>query len=642
MLATVLFSLAVALGGAALLRKVDLDPAERLGLGGLLGLGAVGWITFFLLVTGVGVRQAALFGVVVGLIGLVVAWRLGVFATLRLSTPRGASLALLALAVVMLLVPFVGSLAPSDTMDWDSLAYHFAVPKIWIAEGRMVSVPFIHHSFFPFVVDNLYVWGVQWGGEAGAKGFGVMFAVFGSFALFGLARRWFGGLAGWWAVAGFLAMPVVLWEAGTGYIDVAHGLFAGLGVLYAAAAVAGRGSWVVAGLLLGLGAASKYTGLQVCVAVGVVGAVGIALKGSKLTWGRLAAAGGLALVVASPWYVRNVVEVGNPVFPFLYERLGGRGWDEWRAEIYRDEQQTFGVGRTEAGRDWKQLPHAVVGLAYQPGRYVNPGQTEGLGFPTGAIGFACLLGGLVGLSAGRVGRREGLVLGAVGLCFAMWFFLSQQSRYLTALAIPLVVLTAGWIVEAAESRDRWWRWLLGGSVLAQAFYTTWMLKTVQTDAQLPVVLGRQTREDYRAERVAFARPAQALNDLASTGKVALYDEVFGFLLDVPYVWANPGHSTIIPYERLDEGEAFADALADLGFTHVYTNLQFTDPETRRRWLEAMGLGTELRPYSPEERLALASDLRTKWRLLVAEAAAAGRLRPVQVFPHSVIWEVRPK
>lgn len=640
---TLVFSAACALLAQAALARllpVEADPAERFGLGGLLGLGALGWATFFVLLIPGAIRQwAAMFGIVVAG-GLWAAWRLQRRSPTVAGPPeKGNSVALVGLAA-MLIIPLVNALAPSDTMDWDSLAYHFAVPKLWVEAGRMEYVPFIHHSNFPFAVENLFAWGLQWGGESGAKGFTFAYLVFGLLAVYGLARRLFGSAAGGWAAFALAGVPVVAWESGSGYIDVAHGLFAGLGMVYLALAALGRTSWGLAGMLLGLAIATKYTGLQVAAVAGLVAAVMLLRRKGKADWRGWGVAAALAVVVGSPWYVRNVAETGNPVFPFFYERLGGRGWDAWRAGIYRNEQQTFGVGRTESGRTVAQLPAAVLGTAYQPGRYINPGQTEGRGFPMGAVGGAIIFVGLLGVA--RILRAppvagESAILAMLGLLLVMWFFLSQQSRYLTSIVPPLAVLAGGWVAARRTSFGS----VAGVAIALQAAYTFLLLGKVQTQAQLEVVLGKVSPEAYREARIGFYGPSRVVNEAAKGGKVALFDEVFGFLLDVPYVWANPGHSQLIPYENLNDGSAFADELLRQDFTHVYVNLQHTDRTQARRFLEAAGaLGPPV-PYSTEERDALAGDLQAKWRVLVAEAAAAGRLGLVQGFSDSALWEVRP-
>ncbi|HRI44148.1 MAG TPA: glycosyltransferase family 39 protein [Fimbriimonadaceae bacterium] len=644
LLLTLLFCAAIALVGQRAFARffpTDADPAERFGLGGLLGLGAIGWLTFFVILLPGAIRLWQMALAVVLAAGSWAAWRGSSSSTNANPTVATANrLVPLALAA-MLLVPLVNALAPSDTMDWDSLAYHFAVPKLWVEAGRMEYIPFIHHSNFPFVVENLFAWGLQWGGEQGAKGFTLAYFVFGLFTVYGLSRRLFGPSAAGWAAVALAGVPVVLWETGSGYIDVAQGLFAGLGMVYLAQSALGRSPWLLGGLLLGLAAASKYTGLQSMIAAGLVAAVVLVVQKQGAGWRGWSVAAIVAIAVASPWYVRNVVGTGNPVYPFFYERFGGVDWDTWRAEIYRNEQQTFGVGRTERGRDPTQFAAAVLGLAYQPGRFINPGQTEGRGFPMGAIGAGIVFVGLLGLA--RIFRiapdaAEGPILAMIGLSVVMWFFLSQQSRYVTSLVVPLSVLAAGWLARAGPTM----KWFAASALALQAGYTFLLLGHVQTQAQLEVVLGRTSHDEYLSARVGFYKPSLVLNEKVRGGKVALYDEVFGYLLDVPYVWANPGHSTRIPYDRLDGGEAFADEMAKQGFTHVYVNLQHTDRSQARRFLEAAGAVGPPIPYSEEERNALAGDLQAKWRVLVAEAAASGRLTLVQGFSDSALWELRPK
>lgn len=629
-LVTAAVSVALSGLGLGLLKRLapERDVCFRLGAGGLVGLGVLGLASLLVLSLPGGAKWGL--GLPIGLVvvGLAIGWKeLG--AMLRMGRkPVGAEWAFVGVYLLTGLFALVGVLAPSTMMDWDSLAYHFAVPKLWIQAGQAYSVSFIHHSNFPFVVDNLYVWGLQWGGESGAKGFSWMFALFGGLAIFGFARERWGGFAGWWSALAFAGMPVVAWEAGTGYVDVAHGLFAGLGLLQCARLIetGKRGDALLAAIFLGLAAGSKYTGLQtiaVCALVLVVAAVVL-----RIGWKEATLTVGLAILIASPWYVRNAVQVGNPVFPFFYEQLGGKHWDQFSADIYRDEQQSFGVGRKEGGgRDWSQFPHAVFGMAYQPGRYTNPAPTQGMGHPVQALGVAVFAVAVCWLASGRLRRLEAATLGGLLAGFVLWFALSQQSRYAANFGVPLAVMLGGAVA-----------WPRSGAALAvvaalQSVVTLGLVKTSVTDLQLPVVLGRVEPDAYRAG--TFFSRAQTINREAIGGKVALYDEVFGFWLDVPYFWANPGHSTEIPYASLDDGVALADHLKSMGFTHVYLNLAFQDPAFRDRWLEAMRPGGA--GFSPEEAKGLDGDLRTKWKRLLAEAVSAGRLAPVAQEGRSLLF-----
>jgi hypothetical protein len=60
----------------------------------------------------------------------------------------------------------------------------------------------------------------------------------------------------------------------------------------------------------------------------------------------------VVLVAAAPWYVRNTVETGNPLYPFGYGVFGGRHWSnaasEYLADYYRQYQTAQAVNRDGA------------------------------------------------------------------------------------------------------------------------------------------------------------------------------------------------------------------------------------------------------------------------------------------------------
>ncbi|RYG37944.1 hypothetical protein EON81_05155 [bacterium] len=608
-------------------RATDGLPEDaRLGLHGLVGLGALGFLCLPLGLIPGGFGWGPWVVLVVALAGL---------AQLIVKRPtfeKGEANGLLFKVAIGLAVTLsvIGALAPADSIEWDSLAYHLAVPKMWLAEGRMTYVPFIHHSNFPLSVDGLFVWGMAWGGEIGAKLFSPAFFLYGLLAIGGLARHRYGGAAGRWAALAYAATPLAIWLSGTAYIDVAHGLFAGLGLVLLFLAPE---RWLAAGALIGLAAGSKYTGLQTIL---VAGLVAIPFAGRvNLRPALLALV--LAGAVSAPWYVRNIVNTGNPVFPFFYSVLKGRDWSDFNAKIYSHEQQTFGAGRPSvpAGEDYvangldpTRIGGSALGLAYQPGRYINPNPVAGQGFPIGAIGAVGLVAALWWAFSGRAGTFEKRILAAIGISLLLWFGLSQQSRYILSLAPLMAILAGGAVVQLRALGVA----ALAGVQLVVAIGVQWMYVA---QGQLPAVIGKIGREEWRAERVGFARMAPMINQEAKGGRVALYDEVFGYVLDVPYYWANPGHTTELGYEGMHSGDDLVAALKSKGITHVYFNLG-PDREAASRWIEA-AQGT--RPFEGEERTGLESNLEIAWKLWLSQAAASGKLRLLQATGSKLFFKV---
>ncbi|HVL39594.1 MAG TPA: hypothetical protein VM328_09415, partial [Fimbriimonadaceae bacterium] len=257
----------------------------------------------------------------------------------------------------------------------------------------------------------------------------------------------------------------------------------------------------------------------------------------------------------------------------------------------------------------------------------------------GAVGVPLLGALLLWLVAGR-GQRgasafESSTLSIVLVSLVMWFALSQQSRYIVSLAPPLSVLAAGAVLRLRAGA------LLGFVAAAQALFTLWLAHFMLVSTQLQIVTGRIDRQQYVEQTTPFAAMAPTIDREVGEGKVALYDEVFGYFLEARYVWANPGHSTLIPYASLETGPDFADELSRQSFTHVFVSMSpiVRDPEFARRWIEAMGLNGAVTPLPEQE--TLKEGFQTRWIVLLADAVAKGRLRPVAQERAGILFEVAP-
>ena len=615
-----------------------LDPAARLGISGLVGLGAIGTVTYFVGLVSIG--AGAVIYAAAGISGIFALASVVRSRQVSISLPKGVELLFLLAIGLGLLMALAGVLAPSTPNDWDSLAYHLAVPKLWLEAGKVYEIPFIHQSNFPFAVDSLFLFGLKWGGQAGAKAFVWVITLLGAMTIFGLGRQRYGERAGWWSALAFSTVPIVLWQSGTAYIDVAHGLYAGLGLVFACwwlESDDSKHAWLSA-ILLGFAAGTKYTGLQTIAIAGIVVLVGALLLKRNLK--PVFVIGLVSLVLASPWYVKNALWKQNPVFPFFYGKLGGKDWDARRAEIYTREQNTFGVGREsppDGALQPQRVGHSIVGLAYQPGRFVNPFQTQGQGDPMGAIGIAITGALMLGLVAVQRGRFERAMLACVLISLAIWFALTQQSRYIVTLAVPLALI-AGQLTTRRGIGP-----LMSGAAIVQAAVSIYLLHALRFSDQMEVVAGKVTREEFQGRRIGFYAPAQSINRLGSSAKVALYDEVFGYLLDVPYYWANPGHGTMIPYDLMEDGAQYSNAMAKAGFTHVYVNLSpgVKDQKLANEMIGALN-GV---PLSTDTTKALRDNWEQKFNFLIADAAVKKRLETVQFFgspenPRAALLRIR--
>ncbi len=334
--------------------------AERLifsaGLGigalGLLafGLGLVGWLTRPVILGVLGVLSVAALPQLRMTSGqLRIAIRRSLFVT------RYSSLVTFFLSVTILLAFTIALLPP---IDWDGLFYHLTAPKSYLAAGRIVGGVDIPHFSFPQLLEMVFALAIAVRGDVTAKlmHFGFVFLLGGLVWL--TARKVLRVKNSWLALLFLFSVPMVLTLASWAYNDLALAFFELAAVYFLVYSfqfsVFSRRALVLSGIFSGLAMGLKYTS---AVAIGTVGAL--------LLWqlwrNRISLASSIravatfalpALAVASPWYLKNWLFTGNPVYPFLF---GGVFWDDFRTAAYS------GAG-SGIGWNWATLTSLPVQL----------------------------------------------------------------------------------------------------------------------------------------------------------------------------------------------------------------------------------------------------------------------------------------
>jgi 4-amino-4-deoxy-L-arabinose transferase-like glycosyltransferase len=129
------------------------------------------------------------------------------------------------LLLVLAVAALVPAMAPPAMSDWDSLAYHLSVPKLYIEHGGFRYISFSSHSNFPSLMEMLYVPALYMHQPVAAKMVNYWVGVLLVAAVALLARRHFGAGSAWMAAIALAGMPIVLWEATTAYVDLATALY---------------------------------------------------------------------------------------------------------------------------------------------------------------------------------------------------------------------------------------------------------------------------------------------------------------------------------------------------------------------------------------------------------------------------------
>jgi hypothetical protein len=568
-------------------REPEFESAgERLVFESALGLGMLGLLIFAL-----GALQLFyLPSFLLLLLGMAaVGWRelsgvisditrgLRAIRTLRWRAETAAATAILAsigvLAIIRALAPPIGD-------DWDSLAYHLAMPKLFLKHHGIYYVPFASHSNFPFTWEMLYTMGLAFGSVSLAKlfhfGAGALLVV----AVYSAGRRHFAPRTGALAALMIAGVPIAAWEATTAYVDLATALYSFL-VVYSLlnfSATRDRRWAALAGVSAGLAAGTKMTAL-VMIAVAIVWILrmrnaecgmrngecgvrnaergvrnaecGMRNAGWRPALRTAAIAAGLALLLAAPWYVKTWIYTGNPVYPFFYGVFGGRNWSAETAALYRSDQLMFGMGHDPASLF--MLPWNLTRHFARFGDYaarLNPSVDELPYFAGNPLVYLASIGPLflallpaIGFAALRPGRHRPMMAVTLALMLT-WFFTMQNIRYL----LPALALLAPAVAHSADLIGIR-RAAFGVAAAAGAF--TVLLMALFIRPAIPVAVGIEKPNDYLAGRFDVYRASEFVNEnLPKHAKIALFGETRGFYLDRDYLWADPGHNALIPYRSM--------------------------------------------------------------------------------------------
>lgn len=540
------------------------------------------------------------------------------------------------LIIINLLAMLLCFVPPFPQIEWDSLSYHLAIPKLYWIEGRIHYVTFSHQAQFPFTTQMLYLLGLgltNLKSAAVAKLFHWLFFVLCQLTLlsWGTAlphRLLRAGVIG--AVA-FATMPIAFTEATTAYVDLATTAF-GLLALYAVVRFAQQpdGRWLIlAGIFSGGAMGTKYTG-ALCVVLVIAFALWAMRKQGVFNGKALALSVILATAIASPWYVKNWLWTGNPVFPFAYSIFGGRNWSADMAIDYTRSNREFGASRdvvalvamplnltlneVRFGRCAKQW----LGSCRQRGECKEQwkcGHFDNVDTPLLSIGALPLtLIPTAALLAIVKGNSLAVAAPAIALLlwFAWWFMEAQYLRYLLpGLGFGCAIIgyaSARWIQASILSSGATRLALTG------AFVYAFTVALWQASLLLPVTFGIISEQEFlkattpvytMAEFVNHSLPRKVVwqtNQKAdkkiarkewTETLIATYGEPLGYYFERRYFWADSGHNRLIRYERVRDLDDLMKEWRRLKVTHVIVHWGFVPKDSAiGKWI-AQGVQKKL-------------------------------------------------
>ena len=469
------------------------------------------------------------------------------------------------------LISLIGCYAPPTThLEWDSIAYHLADPKIYLQAHRIVYLPWEDHSNFAFTAEMWYLYGLMLTWFPLAKLFHFACGAGTCLAIYALGARQINAAVGKISALLFASLPLVFWEAGTAYVDLATAFYTTLTLLALGQGITLRDNrWLRLGaILMGLTLSTKATALGT-LALLAIGLLIWRLRGLKET--PLAAVKStilwsiIALVVDSPWLIKSAILTRNPVYPFFYGVFGGRFWNQSAADSYTQANAVFGMGHSLSDIalvPWNLIMFLLPGHVTAYPKPFNDYQTT-FGALSPVLLAALFFPAFVRGASAVVKALAAFALGSLFL----WAGTMQYVRYLLP-TLPVLCLLTGYVVTQAFTlrlKSGYALAALAACSLAFSLYIGGQLLSQET----PVVFGQVTHDDYITHGFGPYPAMQFINtQLPANSKIVMYGNPLGFYCDKPYFWGDAIHGIYIPYDKLHSADDLRAYLHKLGVTHI--------------------------------------------------------------------------
>ena len=347
----------------------------------------------------------------------------------------------------------------------DALVHHLNIPKIYLQRGSMYEIPAMPFSYYPMNLDLLYLIPLYLGNDIAPKLIHFGFALLTAWLIFHYLRR---RLNTTYAILGavfFLSIPIIVKLSITVYVDL------GL-IFFSTASLLLLLKWIETGFklkflalsagLCGLAMGTKYNGLIAFFLLTLFVPFLYSRYSQNKRGGLIRPVGygilffTVALLVFSPWLIRNYHWKGNPVYP-LYNNLFNPPAAPSEDIVSDKAEKKGGVSlftyRTIAhGEPWWQI-------ALLPIRIFFEGEDGSHQYFDGKLNPFLLI--LPFFAFWRIregpktlGREKKIFLVFAILFFAFAFFSTVlRIRYILPIIPPLVILSVFGIkniVEAAK------------------------------------------------------------------------------------------------------------------------------------------------------------------------------------------------
>jgi len=453
----------------------------------------------------------------------------------------------------------------------DALAYHLAVPKIYIDHHKIIYLPYIFFSNFPSLIDFISLIGLLLHSGILSHLFAYALSVTLVIAIYSFCKKFFNTRIAILASLIFYSFPMVIEFVSTVYIDIQLALFVFLSIYGLFMYFHSRkNSWLfLSSIFIGFAISSKIFGILAFIGIFILLAYNLFLMLSKReikfqnVFFKILVFCLIAFIITMPWLVKSYFFTENPVWPLFFNIFGGKYWDIEHYESNKNEVLGRELSIINYIRvpwdmhvqivEWKDELDLRIGRNLQEGEHFGP--------------F------LIFLPFYFFFRKKNRILNAffffIFIYVTLWFFIANIGRYLLYLA-PLVAIISAYVIIELFKNKYLSKVLM--ILLIFTFSFNLLVWAGGNTKDVVVALGFESEKSFYERQAPVYKPSEFINsNLPENSKILLFKEAKGFFLERDYVWADPPTQVYINHSKFKNEKDYYEELKKLGITHILVN-----------------------------------------------------------------------
>lgn len=531
-----------------LCQREDMGAAFTWGISVALGLGCLSLFTFFLgickllywWVSWPILLIAAIYG------GLSLYKLLSSHIRLRWSISLVYIIPMM-LVIALIALVILDYLAPAN--QYDDLKYHLALPGRYVESHKLYPFSTTFHSYWPGNLEMLITQVMMLGTDSAGRGVLLLMTLSLAGILAGFTRKIFPDFSGAVPAILLFTLPTVFSQIRVASTDLAGSFWMLGGIVLIALWLCNHksGFCLLGGAFMGFAVGTKYNFMyEIAVVFLIAFLYALILQRSFLTLKNIKTVFFsvlIAIAIAAPWYIRNWILVGNPVYPFYYSLFGGKNWS---------------AGLDKEFMVWLKNDYATTNLRDVPSSLLNGGFYVFYLLPLSLI--ACR-------------RRMQILVISLGLSvFLAWYYLgTYQLRFGLTWQILLTLAVALGLLETT----RYWR---GSHCIILLILCAIFMKQIphqyrSVKPRMNVVMGHQSRDEYLDKYPGFDNTYNLIDyankNLPDGTIMATFWYNAGYFHSRhEYFMLNPLVSGVIDHTAIESPKDYALSVINTGATHL--------------------------------------------------------------------------